>query len=72
MGGAHCVVMYFTPKQYAEFKQALLKNGAKPSGRGIVDKEKALINALRKAEPGLENLQPAKRKLAHEPLEKSN
>lgn len=71
MDGAHCVVMYFTPKQYAEFKQALLKNGAKPSGRGIVDKEKALINALRKAEPGLENIHPAKGKPTHKPPEES-
>jgi hypothetical protein len=68
LGDAHCVVMYFSPKQYAEFKAALLKNGAKPSGRGMVDKEKALINALRKAEPGLENVL-ANGKPAHEPPE---
>jgi len=72
LGNAHCVLMYFSPKQYVEFKAALLKNGAKPSGRGMVDKEKALINALRKAEPGLEKVQPAKGKPAHEPPEKSN
>jgi hypothetical protein len=72
LGNAHCVLMYFSPKQYAEFEEALLKNGAKRSGRGMVDKEKALINALRKAEPGLENVHPAKEKPDHEPLEKSN
>ena len=60
LGNAHCVVMYFSPKQYAEFEEALLKNGAKQSGRGMVDKEKALINALRKAIPGLEKVHPAK------------
>ena len=70
MENAHCVVMYFTPKQYAEFKEALLKNGAEPSGRGIVGKEEALINALRKAEPGLEKVQPDKGKPAHKPPEK--
>ena len=71
LGNAHCVLMYFSPKQYAEFEEALLKNGTKPSGRGMVDKEKALINALRKAEPGLENVQPAKGNPAHEPPEVS-
>ena len=72
MGDAHCVVMYFTSKQYAEFKEALLKNGANQSGRGMVDKEKALIDALRKAAPGLENVQSAKGKPAHKPSDDSN
>jgi len=67
MGNAHCVLMYLTSKQYAELEAALLKNGATRSGRGIVDKEKALINALRKAAPGLENVQPAKKEPASEP-----
>jgi hypothetical protein len=63
---AHCVLMYFSPKQYAEFEEALLKNGAETSGRGIVGKEQALIKALRKAVPGPEDLQP-KGKPAHKP-----
>ena len=63
LGNAHCVLMYFSPKQYAELEVALLKNGAERSGRGIVGKEEALINALRKAAPGLEKVQP-KGKLA--------
>jgi hypothetical protein len=54
----HCVLMYLSPKQYAEFQEALLKNGAETSGRGIVGKEEALIKALRKAVPGLEKVQP--------------
>ena len=62
----HCVLMYFSPKQYAEFEEALLKNGAETSGRGIFGKESALITALRKAVPGLEKVQP-KGKLAHGP-----
>jgi hypothetical protein len=37
------------------------------SGRGMVDKEEALINALRKAAPGLENVQRTKGKPAHKP-----
>lgn len=63
-GNAHCVLMYFNPKQYAELEAALLKNGGSRSGRGIVGKEKALINALRKAVPGLEKVQPNNGKLA--------
>ena len=66
----HCVLVYFDPKQYAEFEEALLKNGGERSGRGIVGKEEALIKALRKAVPGLENIQP-KGKPAHKPLEDS-
>ena len=57
-GNAHCVLMYFSPKQYGELEAALLRNGGSRSGRGIVGKEKALINALRKAVPGLEKIQP--------------
>jgi hypothetical protein len=49
MANSHCALMYFTPKQYQELEAALLVNGGARSGRGIVDKEKALINALRKA-----------------------
>jgi hypothetical protein len=46
--------MNFSPKQYAELKEALLQNGAERSGRGIVGKEEALVNAPRKAVSGLE------------------
>ena len=66
LNNAHCVLMYFSPKQYAEFEEALLKNGAERSGRGIVGKEEALINALRKAVPGLESVQPPKGKASPE------
>jgi hypothetical protein len=66
LSNAHCVLMYFSPKQYAEFEEALLKNGAETSGRGIVGKESALITALRKAVPGLEKVQPPKGKAAPE------
>jgi hypothetical protein len=58
LNNAHCVLMYFSPKLYAEFEEALLKNGAERSGRGIVGKEGALISALRQAVPGLEKVQP--------------
>jgi hypothetical protein len=71
IGNVHCVLIYFSPKQYAEFEEALLKNGAERSGRGIVGKEEALINALRKAAPRLEKAQPTQGKLADEPPEDS-
>ena len=56
ISNAHCVLMYFSPTQYAEFEEALLKSGAERSGRGMIGKEGALINVLRKAVPGLEKI----------------
>jgi hypothetical protein len=47
---AHCVLMYFSPKQYDLLERVLLKNGGQRSGRGILDKEEALITALKKLE----------------------
>lgn len=49
LNNAHCVLMYFTPKQYKELEEALLSHGATQSGskRGIQNKENALIAALR-------------------------
>ena len=47
---AHCVLMYFSPKQYEVLERVLLKNGGTRSGRGINDKEEALITALKKLE----------------------
>ena len=47
---AHCVLMYFSPKQYELLERVLLKNGGQRSGRGILDKEAALITALKKLE----------------------
>jgi hypothetical protein len=65
---AHCVLMYFSPKQYAELEQALLKNGATRStgkGRGLQNKEEALINVIRKAAK-------ATGKATHEPPHESD
>ncbi len=60
LGNAHCVLMYFSPKDYAELEDTLLKHGGVRSGRGIQNKEEALIAVLRKAAPGLANVQPDK------------
>jgi hypothetical protein len=44
---ARCVLMYFTPKQYDVYAASILKKGAYRSGRGIVNKEEALIKILK-------------------------
>jgi hypothetical protein len=52
LGNAHCVLMYFSPKDYAELEEALIENGAvrgPKSGRGLQGKEKALIKVVRTA-----------------------
>jgi hypothetical protein len=46
-GNAHCVLMYFTPKQYAELEDMLVKYGGVRSGRGIQNKEEALLRTVR-------------------------
>jgi hypothetical protein len=48
---SHCVLMYFSPKQYEELEEALLHHGARKAdrGRGLVEKEKALLKLIRKA-----------------------
>jgi hypothetical protein len=47
LGNAHCVLMYFSPKDYAELEDALVKHGGVRSGRGIQNKEEALIRLVR-------------------------
>ena len=48
LGNAHCVLMYFSPKQYKELEEVLIQNGGQRSGRGILNKEEALIKAIKK------------------------
>jgi hypothetical protein len=43
---AKCVLMYFTPDQYEVYAESLLKKGAYRSGRGILNKEEALMKIL--------------------------
>jgi hypothetical protein len=47
---AHCVLMYFTPKQYQQLEDALLKRGGEKSGRGILHKEEAIMRLIADAE----------------------
>ena len=46
LGKARCVVMYFSPKQYAELEEMLVKYGGKRSGRGVQNKEEALLRMV--------------------------
>jgi len=52
-GNAHCVLMYFTPKQYADFEEVMLKHGAQRStgsaGRtGLSNKEEAMLKVIKR------------------------
>ena len=47
MTNAHTVLFYFTPTDYEELASALIKHGAYKSGRGLVNKEQALLNLVR-------------------------
>lgn len=46
---ARCVVLYLSPQQYGTFEAAVVKHGGVKSGRGLLNKEKALTKALSKA-----------------------
>jgi len=45
---AHCVLLYFAPEHYSLLEEVLVKHGAVRNGRGLVDKEKALVSVLHK------------------------
>lgn len=46
LSGTRCVILYLKPKEYEIFSDVLLAHGASRSGRGLMDKEEALISAL--------------------------
>lgn len=46
VSGEKCVVLYFTPSQYAVFEGAVLDHGGEKAGKGLLRKEAALIKAL--------------------------
>jgi hypothetical protein len=48
MSNAHCVLMYFGPKDYAELEDTLVKYGGVRSGRGIQNKEEAMLSMVRR------------------------
>src|SRR5271165_5503753 len=47
LGNAHCVLMYFSTKDYAALEDALVKHGGASRGRGIQNKVEALIRLVR-------------------------
>jgi hypothetical protein len=49
IGNAHCILKYFSPKNYAEVDDARTKDGAARSGRGIESKETALVRIVKTA-----------------------
>ncbi len=44
---AHCVMLYFSPNEFDEVASALKKFGAVVEGRGIANKEKAILELIR-------------------------
>jgi hypothetical protein len=46
LGNAHCILKYFSPKNYAEVDDARAKRGAARSGRGIENKGTALVRKV--------------------------
>ena len=47
---AHCVLLYFSPDEFHTLETALVKHGAKRSGRGLLHKEEALMSLLKSLE----------------------
>ena len=45
----HCVLMYLTPFQYRTFEKAIRQHGAVRRGRGLVNKEEALLRLIAEA-----------------------
>jgi hypothetical protein len=61
---ARCVLMYFSPHQYRAFEKAILQHGAVRRGRGLANKEKALLRLIGKgaADLGKMNVASSNRK----------
>lgn len=49
--GERCVLLYFEPEAYQMFEQAIMAFGGKKVGRGLVNKEAALIQLISAAMP---------------------
>ena len=45
----HCVLMYFSPRQYRVFEDAIAQHRAGRKGRGIVSKEQTLVELISRA-----------------------
>jgi hypothetical protein len=49
MPKTHCVLMYFSPRQYRVFENAIAQHRAGRKGRGIVSKEQTLVGLISRA-----------------------
>ncbi len=47
----HAILLRFTPEQYQVFEEAILQNGGqrKPTGRGLLNKEEAIIKIMQQS-----------------------
>lgn len=45
----HAITLYFSAEDYAMFQDALVAHGGQRSGRGIINKEEALMDLIKKA-----------------------
>lgn len=48
---SRCVILYFSPEQYADFEREVLAHGGEKSGRGLIHKENAVMAMIRKLDP---------------------
>ena len=46
---SRCVLLYFSPSEYKEFEKAVLRNGGVRSGRGLLNKERAVLSLVRRS-----------------------
>ncbi len=42
----HCVLIYFSPHQYRQFRKAMVLHGATSTGRGLAGKEQAIMRLI--------------------------
>ena len=47
----HCVLMYFSPRQYWVLEDAIAQHRARRTGRGTVSKEQTLVELINRASP---------------------
>jgi hypothetical protein len=43
----HCVLLYFGPDHYQQFKRAILRYGGSSKGRRLRDKEEVIMRIIR-------------------------
>ena len=64
----HCVLLYFNDDDYKDFVQSALHHGAARSGRGLLNKEKAIMALVKKDLEEPHEAQPKKPSAAKKKL----